>query len=452
MKLPLMEQARQQMGRGRGEGVRAGGLLSGGRRGARDLGPGGARLIGDSARAKVTRDLSQRTFVADIEEWKKQENSFVEGALEELNAAVSTYAASDEGWRSFLRLYAESPRYSAINVLWARAQLAARAVRSDGLVFSESGWAALGRRVKAEYARPEAKRDRRYDYDREREWDPTYAAEMMKPIGFNGYWKDEVDANGNPVRDASGKSKRRFIPLAPKAFGTFVAYHEDATEAIDGSDPKPLARPPWHKASGSDEDATKMISDLEKHVLNDEEITIEYRERRALSASDDQFDLERDAAVIETSNEGQTKIVVDASAPAPVQAAAVLGIVCDRAGRELAPGADDDDRARDRAAGASAKHVIASLYGLDAKDQAFPHLSAIGDQKGGLGRLTGEIHHRVGSILGRLDPRMQMMARAEGQRQAERRERLAARKSKAKAKKRRPAKSKPKSKQPVAAA
>src|SRR5690606_17717013 len=137
-------------------------------------------------------------------------------------------------WRAYLRGYAAMPKYSPLNVLWARSQLLYKGVEEDGLIMSESAWKKLGRRVKEQYARPEAKRDRAYGFDRDRKWDTTYAAEMTRPLGSRRFERVVKDTNGDPVLDANGDPIKEVIYGAPKGYKSMIVYHEAATEAIDG--------------------------------------------------------------------------------------------------------------------------------------------------------------------------------------------------------------------------
>lgn len=354
-----------------------------------------ASLVGGSGAVKV-RSL-KREFDPDRENWKQREREFISGVVADLERAAREFATTDEGWRQYLRLYAETPRYSALNNHWARAQLAAKGAPSDGLILSETHWKALGRRVKAEYARPEARRDRRYGYDREREWDDRYAAEMMAPIGMVTAKRKVVDANGNPVLDENGEpvlETYSFWPNGERNYKAFVVYHEDATEDINGGPPKPLPERPWAEARGSEEDAAQLLEDLGTRFFALKGIEVEARE---IGTAENE-----PAARLE---EGK-RLIVDSSRPKTEQAVAALGIACQQAGGRIRPGKGenlDGARKRARAAAESAKYVIASLYGLDSKEQAFPEVAEIAEQ-GRLSALTGDIHRRVGELMARLDP------------------------------------------------
>jgi hypothetical protein len=386
------------------------------------LGSRGRR--GPELSASATRSLSQRNYVADVETWKNQETEYIDGVIAELKRASADYASSDDSWRSYLQMYAQTPEYSALNNLWARAQLNRKGVATEGVLLSESAWAALGRRIKAEYCSPygraEGRRDRKYGYPHEREWDDRYATEMMQPLGFHGFYRDETDGQGNPILDAQGQPKRRFVPVRPKGYKAFVAYHEDATEALDGSTAPPLPEAPWHGATGSDEDATKLLRDLDQYArANNLTIT-----KAPVKTLRDRNGLAREALSSAHYDAESRTITVDPDQPIAEQAVGTLRAICQAAaGEERLE--TPEDRQLARAADESAKYVIASLYGLNANDQTFPHLAAISEMDDGVSKLSSRIHTRVKGVLSLLDPKMRAKARiAEetGQARAERRQ------------------------------
>lgn len=400
------------MGRG---GQQQGQLsIAGGRRGF-------AGLVGGSGAVKV-RSL-KREFDPDRENWKRREREFISGVVEDLERAARDFASSDEGWRQYLRLYAETPRYSALNNHWARGQLANKGAPSDGLILSETHWKALGRRVKAEYARPEARRDRRFGYERDREWDDRYAAEMMAPVGLIFAKRKVLDRDGNPVLDENGEPKMEtysFWRNGEANYKSFLVYHEDATEDINGGDPKPLPERPWAQATGSDEDAAQLLADLRDKVFEHRGISLEFQD---LGTDDN----EPAARLVEG-----RRLVVDQARPKTEQAVAALGIACQQAGGPVRPGKGeelDDARKRARAAAESAKYVIASLYGLDSKEQAFPEVAEIAE-RGHLKALSGDIHRRVGDLMARLDPLTGLLEAAQKNSRAERAERRKRRRTK----------------------
>ena len=390
-------------------------------------------MTGAGAKAALNRDLTGKTFVDDYNKWKEQENEFVSEALTKLNAAVEVYASSDDGWRTLLQLLAAGPSYSALNNLWARAQFRARGVRDDGIFQSEANWAKQGRRVKAEFARPDKRRDARYDYDNDRAWDSTYTAEISKPNG--GFKVKETDSAGRPLLDANGKPRERFIPTS---YSTMLVYHEDATEAIDGGPAPALTKPPWEGATGSDADATQLLDDLAANVLADEGLALERRELSPPEATN----AAGQAAFIAGSVDGRDQIVADTSKPVSAQAAAVLEIACERNVASLPAGATDDDRAVRTAAVESSKFVLASLYGLETSEQAFPHLARAREQAEGKGlkSLRRQVEGSVRSLMGRLDPNLAQLEKAKAASAAEYKERKKAQAKKRAASKRAKAK------------
>lgn len=342
------------------------------------------------------------SFSLSLQEWKEQERAFVDGVLEELADGMQKAAGSKENWRAFLDLYAQSPDYSAMNNLWARSQLRAKGNEEAGILLSESAWEKLGRRVKADYARPLKKRDRRFGYDNDREWDDSFAAEMMRPLGRSGFWRKLKDKNGAPIVDAEGKPRREWVPGSPdKGYATFVVYHEGATESLDGGDPRPL--PGREEASGPDEAARNLIGDLRTQLLPS----------RGLEAA---FDFEGPE---HCRRRGQTVHINPKSSPAD-QASALLGEVLN----DLSRARDGEDERRSkihRAAHESSRYVIASLYGLDTSDQAIPHLHDISEESGDVRSLQSEVHHLTKSVMGTLDPRMREVARVSGKKISSRR-------------------------------
>jgi len=356
-----------------------------------------AILYSSGTSQQVTRSLKRKGFFETQEEWKQKEKEYIDSVLTELETATQNFAASNSNWRDYLRVYAQSPTYSATNNIWARIQLAHKGAPSGGLVLSESAWKALGRRPKEEHARPDRRRDKRNGFDYDREWDDSYAVEMMQPLGHRGFMKPLEDANGNPVLDKDGEQKKVFIPVAPKGFKSFIAYHEDATEGVKGGEPPPLPGAPWSQATGSDEDAQQLLDALTTRVVEGEGFKITFKPQGQSAKS-------ADFSVAE-----QT-IQVNSDAPLAEQASAALReLFVGMANRRQAN--SDSARQRQQAAIESAKYVVASLYNLDSEEQTFPHLAEIAEEKNGLRRLGSEIHGYVGNVLSYLDPVIQAQVR-----------------------------------------
>jgi hypothetical protein len=354
--------------------------------------------MGTAPRPKRGKD----SFSLSLEEWKKQEKAFVDGVMEDLSENLKRVAGSKESWKSFLDLYAQAPDYSAMNNLWARSQLRAKETTEPGLLLSESAWEKLGRRVKADYARPLKKRDKKFGYDNDRDWDDRYSAEMMRPLGRSGWWKTLKDKGGKPLLDAEGQPRKEWVPGAPdKGYATFVVYHEEATEALEGGDPNPL--PGREKAKGPEDGARNLLADIRDRVLPGQGIT-----------------LEEDAGQSEVCRRSGQTLYLNPSAPITDQASAVLLQAVEGAS---SPRQDESEEQRElrQAACESSRYVIASLYGLDTGDQAFPHLDVIAEDGDRVRSLQSEVHRRTKALLGHLDPRMRETARAAGKAELSRR-------------------------------
>jgi len=358
---------------------------------------GGLDDLMPSARG-LTRDLSQRGYNKDFDAWKKEEAAYIDSVISALEEATEEFAGSDDNWRRYLKIYSQNPTYTARNIIWADIQLAHKGVTTSGLVLSESAWRALGRRPKEKYAQPISRRDKKYGYSSDREWDDRYAAEMMRPLGFRGFNRELKDTNGRPILDADGNKVTEFVPIEAKGYKNFIAYHQDATEALDGGTAPPLPGTPWAEATGSDDDARDLLNALKDKVFEGEGYSMEF---------DTSLPADGEPASYRASDK---TILVNPNASLPDQATGAL--------RELflaenaAHSKDDDDaRKRNRAAAESAKFVIASLYGLDAEEQSFPHLAEIAEQKGGLKKLSSRIHDNVKTVLSYLDPKARAQAR-----------------------------------------
>lgn len=358
--------------------------------GKTEQGLAGLLLDDETEVSGITRDLDQ-PFNSDVEAWKKQEEKFVKSVMEDLEEDVCHFARTDSGWRGFLRTYAEAPDYSPTNMLWARIQLAKRGVNPDGKkIMSESAFKALGRRVKEQYAKPMRKRDRQMSYDNSREWDTSHTAEMIMPFSFRYYPVDKVDANGNPVIDPqTGQPEKEWRRGEAKGFKTFLVYHEDATEGLDGGEAPPIgADAEWKGATGSEQDALKLFEKV-KFISKMEKVELE---ERALGE-------DSPGAVYRPHSK---KIVVNTDASSADQATLALRSVF------IAQAENEKDGEKaiqtKEAAAESAKYVVASLFGLDSDDQSFPHIAAIADgKKGSVLSLTGKVHKHVSSIMGLLD-------------------------------------------------
>jgi len=324
-------------------------------------------------------------------------DQFIREVMDDLHTLAAEAAASDHTWRAYLRAYAKAPSYSPVNTLLANIQLRHRfkkaGIDSDptALKLSASAWKALGRRVKEQYRAPEGKGE-----DPSREWDPTYSAYMTKPLGFRRFPKevDVLDEDGNPT----GEKKTIWVNGAPKGYGTFRVYHIDATEGLDGGEAPPLPKAPWANATGSEQDARQLMSDIKRLCL-DEGLIVDIGSHKAPQPDWRGVYTQ----VPEYARLDGNVIRVDADASPADQAVAALKCLCQHYGAKRARGTDEDQLFA-QAADESAKFVIASLYGLESDEQTFPKLADIAEDPKKTARLCSEVHQRVSEIFNRLDP------------------------------------------------
>lgn len=380
------------MGRGQGQ---PGNLTA-----ASVLGLGPKKRASDSINSGINKDLGKRqTFMKDRTAWRKQEKARIKDILEELSRATKEFAASDENWNRYLLEYAEAPAYSPMNMIWARSQLRAKGVEESGDIFSESVWKKLGRRPKAEFARnftkPEKKRDSKYGFDPNREWSDKYCVEMLAPMMIEVEKKDPK--TGEAMLDENGKKIKKLIPLktatGEMAYRSFVGYHINATEPINGKESGPIPDSPWVGATGSPEDAKSLLQDLQKKVIPGQNLSLEAGENS-------------NGAVAKLSADGK-KITLDPSASEIEQANALLGEICksvaSRKERNKNENLEDYNKKQDLII-TSAQHVLASLYKIDNKKQVFPHLHAFRNDTKTLKQVSNSIHNVVGNILADFDP------------------------------------------------
>lgn len=337
----------------------------------------------------LVKDLSAKTERVPYDVWKKQEATRIKEISEELKKKSYDFAGSDSGWKSYLQDYVDSPYYSPKNMQWAAIQLEKKGGNGPGLIFSESIWAQLGRRVKEDHCRPLKKRDAKFDYASGRDWDDKYTCEMLAPQGF---WA-EKDKDGNLYRDKDGNPKKRWINTSgnegPTTYRSFTAYHEDATEALDGGTPPPLPETPWEAATGSAEDAFLLLGNLEEII-----------EKKGLKLQEEDLSAnKRESAKLR-----QKEIVVDKTASPAEQANAVLGCLCEYISNNENSSNTDESKEANEAAIASAQYVIAKLYKLDNAEQTFPNLRKIRERKGGIDSVGGKTHGIVNTILTEINP------------------------------------------------
>jgi hypothetical protein len=338
--------------------------------------------------AAATRPMVN-SFQRNKEEWKKAEREFVNKAAAELHRALKEFAASDEGWREFLKIYSRAPHYSPSNMLWAWAQLARKGVDSEGMILSETGWKALGRKLKPGYRK-----------NFKEPWDETYAAEMLAPMIV----PDKAGTEAARAQNADAKSRTKVI-----GFRSFEVYHEDATEPTDPDSPKELPKPSWYQATGSEEDAQKLWADVEE-LTDRAGITLDVRPRNL----GDTNNPARDLSIADYDRDSKT-LTVHAGSSTADKAAAAIGGLCDHYGPDTP--AKDDNQVKERVlARESAKYALCSLYGLASDGQSFNFLSDVaGGEEKAIKRVSEDVHKRVSAILQQLDPVVTMKARGEAE-------------------------------------
>lgn len=366
-----------------------------------------ADVAKDLVAAGAIRDM-RVSYNPDQVEYKRKEREFVKAASGKLHALMSEYASSDDGWRQLLQIYSHAPHYSITNILWARAQLAHKGVRADGLIFSKTAWKALGRRVKPEYLRQWKPGD-----DGKPTWDDLYIAGIMSPI-FAHQKKGEKEKKAKTpsatpslataVAQSGGSVAGQLLsqPVDTQykhsndliGFRVADVYHEDATEVIEGE--AELPRPSWFEATGSDEDAAKLWKDIEYLAdLHDVEIRTAPATRSGIAQAS--YDRATNTITLTESDH-----IAD-------RASAALGALVDHFGPNT-PAKDDNEAKARIVARESAKYAIASLYGLASDKQSFTFLADIAQDDKLLKKATDDTHQRVISILNILDPMLKRQA------------------------------------------
>jgi hypothetical protein len=345
------------------------------------------------AAAQALRQL-RVGFNPDKQAYRDGERQFAERLSKQLQELLAEFASSHAGWGEMLRRYATSPTYAISNMISARAQLARKGVRPDGLILSPTQWKNLGRRVKPEFFRVY----KRLAADGLPDFDDTYLCEMLAP---------NVVVRTEKVTLADGSEEereRRFVV----GFRCFDAYHEDATEPLPGQ--PELPSPSWFQATGSEEDAAKLWEDV-KRICEWQDIELELEDAPAdrrhgqalpIGAGAD-FDRER------------RRLRVRRAASMADQATSALGALLEAFG-PAAPPADDEQAKARILARESAKYAISSLYGLASERQSFAFLSDVAADEKTLKAVVADVHELVKQVLDFLDPAMRMRARGEEER------------------------------------
>lgn len=352
---------------------------------------------------------TQTVFEKDREIWKKKEKEFVSNAAKRLQKLINQYAESDEGWRQLIQIYARAPHYSILNMLWAWAQLEHKGVRADGMIFSESAWKSLGRRVKPEYRR---------SWKPEVAWNDKYIAGMLGPIIVRA--KDKESENKaaektptlaqavggmNSSKLKNGEKGQFVQPTSPYpnfsnrviGFKIFDVYHEDATEPI--GEEKDLPRPSWFMASGTPEAAEKLWQDVES-IAAWQGLKLELTPSAPTGLSQAHY-----------SRAGKIVKVSESSNLAD-QASAALGALIEHF-EPKEPAKNDNEVKMRVVARESAKFALTSLYGLESDKQAFTFLADIAEDEKMLKHVLGDVHSRVVAITNHLDPVLQQKIRGQ---------------------------------------
>jgi hypothetical protein len=358
----------------------------------------------------ATRDLDA-PFNKNKEQWKKNEKAYISGVMSELKKATQEYAQSEAGWKEFLQIYSQGPLYTPTNNLWARWQLQHKGMENpQGMVMSESAWKALGRRVKEEYRKPSKKADAAFGYDPDRQWDKSLIVEMTRPAAF-GY-PQKRDANGQKMFDSQGKPIYDKDPKKgfPIGFSAFNAYHEDATESLDGSPAKPLQETAkWEGIEGDQQAAEKLLDDIEKEICFGNKINFVQQAVKDKGYGINQVSRQEVAKYDKESN----TIIVDPQAPKQEQAAAALReVFVALNSQQQSKGSVENKSKRDQTAIASAQYVISSLYGLNTDKQTFPYLKELSQENQDLKEVNSRTHALIGKVVPLLDDRVKTHLRA----------------------------------------
>jgi hypothetical protein len=332
------------------------------------------------------------SFEADRKKYIQREKEFTKKLAQELRREIKHLAASEDGWASLLRIYAKAPHYSPQNMLFARAQLRAKGAPEEGLIFSESAWKALGRRIKPEY-----RRSYKSDDDGNILWDDSLAAEMLAPM---------IVTKKLPG-DGADEERETSVMIG---FRVFDVYHEDATEPYREGEGE-IPRASWFEARGPAESAAALWADIER-ICEWQGVSLNVAPPRR--SIDRQVLDPLPKAHLDRAGK---RLTVTSSDNLAEQAAAALGAVLDLFGPDGPPSNDEEAKARILAR-ESAKYAIASLYGLETQRQSFAFLKDVGADDALLKKTLDDVHARVSRVLNHLDPVLRAKARGEEQMKA----------------------------------
>jgi hypothetical protein len=389
--------------------------------------------------SRVVRDLARQPRIADKEEWKRIEDEWAAQAVEHARARGVDAMRQPGQWAEHMADFGAFPEYGMANRLWAQSQILAKQeagvdISMDALVLSPTWWEALGRRVKAEYLKPNWKfenqpKRRRWGYDYRREWSADFAIEQTQPfrewIAIPEVVRDE---NGNVQYGPDGRAVTR-LKKGPfghiKGYGTFVAYHENATEGLDGGPPPEIAAPSWHQATGTDEDARRLFNEV-VHIARSNGISVDviaFDEQQTSSMSRDRLRSIAGTSAAYYDRERQTVKVSDSVPPAE-RAVAALGALLEHWDAQQ-PRGENANIARyqqiQRLGRESALYAVSGLYGLQQQRPRFAGISDLADDSRGYDDLARDVQRRVRAVMECIHPVMRAKARMDSQSARERR-------------------------------
>lgn len=338
-------------------------------------------------------DRAYDSLAAHGDKIEAAERAYTKQVFDQLSKELQAATGDEKKYASVLRLMGQTPGVSIRQALSARNQLRWKAARREiappsdtGLLFAPGTWKKFGRQVKPEFLRAPG-----------RDFDDRYAAVCYRPL--KGYGKKTETDN-----DTGEEKLVSYQYDLPGQFEAYLVYHEEATEPIPGSEGT-LPHPEWLNASGSDEDANKLLDQVRKLAAWQElELVFDPHGRsQGIGGVVDTARLDRE----------RKQVIVDSQASPQDQAAAALRAVCENL--PFKSDAKDDRELRFRRAVAeSVKYAIASLYGIDSGKQGFPFLAEFSKSDKQVKRLYKFVEQHTRSVLERVDPRLQLKAQQLG--------------------------------------
>lgn len=318
------------------------------------------------------------------EEHRTRDREYLAEIKEALDDSLFLIASSPESWKGMLWLYGQAPDHSIRNVLAVRETFRRRGIDPNGRFMTAQKWEKLGRRIKAEYTGPWGKgktegtpsgdNGRNYGYDPDREWSEEYIAEIIVPTSGNKSYDPQEE------RDPATGEIIETIKETPHCFRVMRVYHENATEALDGSNPEPL----------SDADVPRGNPSEALVALTD-----------ALEGLGYEFEIEKDMPHAARARVGKT-VVLDSQSPKEQQALALAEILADA---HLAPPRTEEDALIRDTLRASVAYAVCAAYGIDPK-QEFPDLEEIAENPRALSQLVSQITRLTEKMLKLIDRRL----------------------------------------------